>query len=1233
CGPVCLQRSVKNVVIKMDEDRMWKDVYERIVDEQEKRKRGEHQLHDWQISHEARLQEEDGGFFEKLGVRLAEKAQQQTQQESLTDEIVPICDSNLENGNVEEVCVVAEKRGALFAEKETALRNQINSGLDNEEDQKIQAGGDSSGSDSESHEAAIDFVAQSVGLNIEELYTAVLFITQHNIGSNLSEDVEQDAILSYLQKAFNIDNGTHEKILQETRQMEAPEMLVNIEVMEAKELLPKDSNGLSDPFCLLYLESAPTKRYNTAVKTETLTPVWLEHFEMPIADPENDILVVEVWDFDAAESVPEKMGKVKNVKGFKGMVKLAKEIAITATNGNHNNEFIGGIRVPLKEIPAAGQLKWHSLDKRNCKVAKHRGLIKLRLGFSAEHNAQVALQEHRHLVRILLLHELETKYANDQNNSKYEWNEDSWSPAAKLVLQQHGVQRGLSPYILALARFVEIAAIQREHQLSFEALQLLVEKIVEGMKEDEKLRENQEFCDLFWQSTKKALHSALGTLRKIRRLPADKDSTLKQILAIIRIVSSLSSLEIPEEVDLFPAKLYPWFPQEILDDNKVSVLQAMEFAVIRGAAEWFDYILSNNNSGNDSDEAALRYHIKVIQLIRLDLQRAMELHEKLFIKTINFPYTKTIYVTYEKRVSDLCMVIVEDICGRLGKIKIGSSEDPELNLGTTLFELYLAVQRFAAVGQNFCPEDLEDQRVQRYYDWFRAGVAHWLEIAVYKALKRIERAVEFDNLQPVDTSVQYSSSAVDTLTIFYQIKVFWTQLAWPDAEGAYAFIAKIVDDICKCCTYYVDKMSERAEREQEIENMKSPNNVYGRQFDVSVAWCYAINNIDHVRTSIEPLTKDLGFEEVLETLADTKSQQEAERCRQTLQLIVDNAKDTVRNRIVQMLEFVANKMAPAMSRYLMEGAELSDSTSNAMDRLMEYLDSNLVTLHDNLNEDNFRRILMVIWEMMADILHKLVNDNLGKRRPPSYYANLHKTLQTLIQFFNLGADDLANIKVLENIEKALKLYGLETNDLIHQFYIDRLAEQNSIDNEPYGQLTVKAYFLNDMLYVQILNARNLRSPDGGKCDTYVRIRIFPEEAFTGQKNHKTGVQKDTQFPLYEESFSIPLTPEQRKLDKAIIMFEMKDKDFLRTKFMAECFLMFSEIQEAESYQGFAQLPQKHLKLSRPTTQSSEAIHVLSRRKGDNLASDFVSKMQSKMNENSSLASNLVSKIQFKMSSS
>jgi hypothetical protein len=48
-------------------------------------------------------------------------------------------------------------------------------------------------------------------------------------------------------------------------------------------------------------------------------------------------------------------------------------------------------------------------------------------------------------------------------------------------------------------------------------------------------------------------------------------------------------------------------------------------------------------------------------------------------------------------------------------------------------------------------------------------VAQWLDIALYKALQRIKKAVEIDHLVPVDSSVKYSSSAVDTLAIFYQV--------------------------------------------------------------------------------------------------------------------------------------------------------------------------------------------------------------------------------------------------------------------------------------------------------------------------------------------------------------------------------------------------------------------------------------------------------------------------------
>lgn len=69
-------------------------------------------------------------------------------------------------------------------------------------------------------------------------------------------------------------------------------------------------------------------------------------------------------------------------------------------------------------------------------------------------------------------------------------------------------------------------------------------------------------------------------------------------------------------------------------------------------------------------------------------------------------------------------------------------------------------------------------------------------------------------------------------------------------------------------------------------------------------------------------------------------------------------------------------MAPAMKRLLTEGAELLHQDSNSVDRLMMYVDNNLSTLHEYLNEDNFNRILEIVWDTLGNILHDLLQSNL-----------------------------------------------------------------------------------------------------------------------------------------------------------------------------------------------------------------------------------------------------------------
>lgn len=342
---------------------------------------------------------------------------------------------------------------------------------------------------------------------------------------------------------------------------------------------------------------------------------------------------------------------------------------------------------------------------------------------------------------------------------------------------------------------------------------------------------------------------------------------------------------------------------------------------------------------------------------------------------MNLKYSAICYVFYENELTDSFKATISDVCRNLKRIQLpGHRDEPlpeheEVNMGTTLFEVYLALKRFAMLSTTLSL-DAGEFRIQKYFEWFTNGVAHWLDIAAYKALKRIEKAIELDSLKPNDDAVKYSSSAIDTFAIFYQMKVFWEQLDWPDVEGTFTFVSKIIDDICRCCVFYADRMSSR------VENLGNVKNVYENRFEVTREWCVAINNIDYIRETLSPFVKELNVNGVIAKLAEFRSPLEAERCSDTMKNVIENALDTETNKIVDLIETVAKKMSPSMQRFLLEGAQVLHQDSNSMDRLMMYMEESLKMLNTELNDLNFERILDAIWNELSVILYQLVQSSL-----------------------------------------------------------------------------------------------------------------------------------------------------------------------------------------------------------------------------------------------------------------
>lgn len=55
---------------------------------------------------------------------------------------------------------------------------------------------------------------------IEELYTSLVYLTQHQVGFDIANECELECRLSHLQSAFKVDDETHQQVLIETQNME-----------------------------------------------------------------------------------------------------------------------------------------------------------------------------------------------------------------------------------------------------------------------------------------------------------------------------------------------------------------------------------------------------------------------------------------------------------------------------------------------------------------------------------------------------------------------------------------------------------------------------------------------------------------------------------------------------------------------------------------------------------------------------------------------------------------------------------------------------------------------------------------------------------------------------------------------------------------------------------------------------------------------------------------------------
>ena len=110
-------------------------------------------------------------------------------------------------------------------------------------------------------------------------------------------------------------------------------------------------------------------------------------------------------------------------------------------------------------------------------------------------------------------------------------------------------------------------------------------------------------------------------------------------------------------------------------------------------------------------------------------------------------------------------------------------------------------------------------------------------------------------------------------------------------------------------------------------------------------------------------------------------------------------------------------------------------------------------------------------------------------------------------------------ETLNKIRCLLKLYGMDSSDLIHQYRLERIKLVDSED-VGFGSMTVRAVFVEDTLNVNVLNARNLIPMDyDGMSDPYFKVRLLPVQHFINAVIFRSKVHNSTLYPLFDENFT------------------------------------------------------------------------------------------------------------------
>ncbi|XP_027796577.2 BAI1-associated protein 3 [Marmota flaviventris] len=1042
---------------------------------------------------------------------------------------------------------------------------------------------------------------------VEMLYEEALYTVLHRAGTMSPDQVDdEEVLLAYLQQVFGTNPEQHAEAIERVKKAKAPSYALKVSVMRAKNLLAKDPNGFSDPYCMLgILPASGTPREQsgqkeqrfsfrkgskrsgplpakciqvTEVKSSTLNPVWKEHFLFEIEDVSTDQLHLDIWDHDDDVSLAEACRKLNEVIGLKGMSRYFKQIVKSArANGtagpteDHTDDFLGCLNIPVREVPVAGADRWFKLEPRSS-ASRVQGDCHLVLRLITTQRDTIMSQRGRFgfLSYLLLLSRvLRFEHRVEEPNSS-SWHGELSGPGTT-ILCLHGAQSNLSPLQLAVLHWQVSSRHHQTRTLDYGYLLGLLEDMQAHWEEAPLLPQEQEesLADSF------SAFSEFG-LRLLRQLrdyfPATNSTAVYRLELLLKCLDKLQLFQPSFEICPFETEL------------NMDIAAALK----RGNREWYDRLLSAKSPRELPGPQRLAGLVELADVIYEDLQACYGIYASLFHGILKVDFFTLTFRQLERLVAEEAWVLTEELSPKM-----------TLQVASGLFELYLTLADIQHFWSYIPGRDSRSLALAGIHTPFLPAVKLWLQVLRDQSKWRLQGAVDVDTLEPVDASSRHSSSAATASLCFSHIQELWVRLAWPDPAQAQGLGTQLSQDLCEAALFYTELLRKKVDAQPGAAGEA-----------VSEPLCVVLNNVELLRRASGQALRGLAWPEGALGL-DGVLPRPLLSCIQALEEDLHREAHTVTAHLT-------SKMVADIRKYVQHISLSPDSIQNdeAVAPLMKYLDEKLALLNASLVKENLSRVLEALWELLLQAILQALGANSDVSA--DFYGRFHFTLEALVSFFHAEGQGLPLESLRDGsykrLEEELRLHKCSTRECIEQFYLDKL-KQRSLEQNRFGRLSVRCHYeaAEQRLAVEVLHAADLLPLDAnGLSDPFVIVELGPPHLFPLVRSQRTQVKARTLHPVFDELFHFSVPAEACRHRGACVLFTVMDHDWLSTNdFAGEAALSLGSVSGIARPQvgvGSRAGQPITLHLRRPRAQVRSALRMLEGRTNKE-AQEFVKKLK------------------------